>query len=201
MPHQEKMQKVGHIEAPPALHRRFSLADHWTTQELVTLGVFAAVIKASTLIVAYMGGGMNPVTLMAKNCLFATLMIVLLHKIPKIGTLTLATVINSLVSFLIMGQGVVSTLALPLICFLAEGLMFLLGGYGKSRNILIGVLVLEICSKATGLGLAWLMTREQPGLLVVVSIFIAIGTLGTLLGLYTGLKFTKELRHAGIISN
>lgn len=180
---------------------KFSLATHWTTQELVTIGVFAAVIKASTILVAYMGGGMNPVSLMAKNCLYAMLMIVLLHKVPKVGTLTLAAFITAFVSLLLMGQGVLHTPGVLLACVIAEIAVMLAGGYGKTRNIILGVLVLEMCSKAVSFCISWLMFRENPGMLFTVALFVAIGCIGTFVGLVLGNTFMKELRHAGIISH
>ncbi len=174
---------------------------HWSTRELVTIGVFATVIKASTLMVAYMGGGMNPVTLAAKNCLYVTLMIVLLHKVPRRWTLTLAVSITSLISLLLMGQGVLHGPATVLACLVGEGALFLLGGYGKTRNIVAGVLTAELFSKTLGLAISWLTMREQPGLLISATVFILVGATGTFLGAPAGVRFIKELRHAGIISH
>ncbi len=185
---------------PAAQNKRFSLAGHWPTQELVTIGVFAAVIKASTLLVAFMGGGMNPVTLMAKNCLFAMLMIVLLHKAPRTGTLTLATLINILVSLVLMGQGMLSIPGSLVVCLLAEGVIAACGGYRKTTAIVLGVLFFEIGSKAFSLIVSYLSLREQPGMMLSVFAFVAIGSLGTFMGLFCGIRFTRELRHAGIIS-
>lgn len=179
----------------------FSLSSHWTTQELVTIGVFAAVIKVSTLLIAYMGGGMNPLTLMIKNGLFTMLMIVLLHKVPRLGTLTLVSFVNALVSLLFMGQGVLHTPGVLLACAVAEGAILLWGGYRKTIAIVAGVLTLEICSKIISMGLSWIMLREQPGMLLTVSVFVAIGSLGSIAGLGLGVTFMKELRHAGIISH
>ncbi|MDY0391716.1 MAG: hypothetical protein RBQ88_12505 [Desulfobulbus oligotrophicus] len=172
---------------------------HWTTRELVTIGVFATIIKASTIMLAYAGGGMNPVTLAAKNCLYATLMIVLLHKVPRTWTMTLAVGITSLISLLLMGQGILHGPATVVACLLGEGAISMLGGYGRTRNIVVGVMVAEIASKAAGLGLSWLVMREQPGMLIVATVFVAIGAIGTFLGSITGIRFMKELRHAGII--
>lgn len=45
---------------------------HWTIQELVTIGVFAAASKVITMVIALAGGGMNPVTLLIKNLVFTT---------------------------------------------------------------------------------------------------------------------------------
>ena len=181
--------------------RKFSLNAHWSTQELVTIGVFAAVTKLTTLLVAFAGGGMNPASLIAKNCLFAMLMIVLLHKVPKIGTLTLATLVGALVALLLMGQGVMHAPGAIFICLLADGLVHILGGYGKTRNLVIGILVYEIGAKAIGIFFSWLTLREQPALMIPIASFIAIGCIGTFLGLAFGVRFTRELRRAGIIAD
>lgn len=184
-----------------AATRRGVGASRWSTRDLVTIGVFATVIKASTIMVAYMGGGMNPVTLAAKNCLYVTLMIVLLHKVPRPWTMTLAVGITSLVSLLLMGQGVLHAPGQVLAAFLGEGLILWLGGYGKTRNIVAGVLTAELSAKAIGLAVSWLTLREQPAMLIPATIFILIGTAGTFLGAFAGVRFMKELRHAGIISD
>ena len=44
----------------------------------MVLGVFAASIKVTSLIIALAGGGMNPVSLILKNLVFTTLLVVLL---------------------------------------------------------------------------------------------------------------------------
>jgi energy-coupling factor transport system substrate-specific component len=177
------------------------MKNHWTVRELVAIGVFATVIKASALMVAYMGGGMNPITLALKNCLYVTLMVVLLHKVPKTWTMTLAVGITSLVSLLLMGQGVLHGPATFVACLLGEGVLFTLGGYGRTRNILAGILTAELFSKALGLSISWLTMREQPAMLITATLFICIGAIGTFLGCFTGVRFMKELRHAGIISH
>ena len=53
-------------------------APYWNVRELVVIGIFAAVIKVSSILVALVGGGMNPLTLIMKNLLFTTLLVVLL---------------------------------------------------------------------------------------------------------------------------
>lgn len=190
-------EPVARVTAPAISSTR---KPYWSTRELVTVGVFATVIKASTIMVAYMGGGMNPVTLAAKNCLYATLMIVLLHKVPRAWTMTLAVGMTSLVSLLLMGQGVLNAPAAVLACLLGEGVIRVLGGYGSTRNIVVGVLIAELAAKAAGLGISWLVMREQPGMMVIATVFVIIGAAGTLIGGFTGVRFMKELRHAGIIS-
>jgi energy-coupling factor transport system substrate-specific component len=147
-----------------------------------------------------MGGGMNPLALAVKNCLYVTLMIVLLHKVPKTWTMTLAVGITALISLLLMGQSVLLAPAALVACLIWEGMIFALGGYGRTRNIIAGILTAELFSKALGLTMTWLTMREQPAMLTAVSAFISIGVTGTFLGAFTGVRFMKELRHAGIIS-
>mgnify|MGYP007091287558 CR=1 FL=1 len=43
---------------------------HWEARELVLVGVFAAAAKLSSLLIALAGGGMNPVSLVAKNLVY-----------------------------------------------------------------------------------------------------------------------------------
>ena len=75
----------------------------WEPRELVLIGVFAAAAKLSSLLIALAGGGMNPISLLGKNLVYTTLMIVLLTKVPKLWTLTLFTVVSMLVSVLLLG--------------------------------------------------------------------------------------------------
>ncbi len=43
------------------------------------------------------------------------------------------------------------------------------------------------------------MMRESPALMAVVIPIVIIGYVGSLIGLWTSYRSTKELRHAGII--
>ena len=79
------------------------LPRHWAARELVLVGVFAAAAKLSSLLIALAGGGMNPVSLVAKNLVFTTLLIVLLTKIPKRWTLLLFTAVSMMISVLLLG--------------------------------------------------------------------------------------------------
>ena len=80
---------------------------HWAARELVLIGVFAAATKLSSLLIALAGGGMNPISLVAKNLVFSTLLIVLLTKVPKSWTLFLFTLVSLIVSVCLMGGSVV----------------------------------------------------------------------------------------------
>ncbi len=173
----------------------------WQVGDLVVVGVFTALIKASTMIVTFAGGGMNPLALLLKNCLFTTLLIVLLYKVSKFGVILLFTLVSAIVSLLLMGSGITLMPAILLAGLVAEGLVFLCGGYTKPLALLLGVAVYDLLSKGFALGLSWLVMREQPELLLTVSFMIAIGYVGSLVGLGGGMAFVRELRHAGIIHN
>ncbi len=172
---------------------------YWQLQDLVTIGVFAAVAKVSSLLVALVGGGMNPLTMILKNLIYTTLVIVLLYKIRKFGTLTLFIAVNAIISLLLMGANFFLLPSMLLACLLAEGLIVLLGGYTKSLSLVVGVAIYDLLYKASALGLSWLYAKEKPELLVMATAVVIIGYVGSLLGLFTGILFVKELRHACII--
>jgi Hypothetical bacterial integral membrane protein (Trep_Strep). len=170
----------------------------WHVRELVMIGVFSAAAKVTTLAVALIGGGMNPVTLLAKNCVFTTLVLVLLFKVRKPGTLTLFMTINFLITMLLLGGRV--TLLVPLIAgaALAEGAIWLSGGMQRPWGPFVGIAVYDLAQKILSLCMTWLVSRENPALLYVVVPFVAIGYIGSVIGLFTGYKAVKELRRAGL---
>lgn len=104
---------------------------YWSARELVVLGVFAAAAKLSTLLVALVGGGMNPVSLLAKNLIFTTLLVVMLYKVRKPGTLALFVLVNMLISMLLLGAGVTLLPAMLLAAGCAEAAMACSGGMRK----------------------------------------------------------------------
>lgn len=170
----------------------------WHVRELVMLGVFSAAAKVSTLVVALIGGGMNPISLMAKNAVFTTLLLVLLFKIRKPGTLSLFMAVNFLISLLLLGGSV--TLLVPLIvgALVAEGATWACGGMKEPWGPFVAAGVYDVVFKVLSLGVTWLFARENPALLYVVVPFVAFGYLGSVLGLFTGWKAVKELRRAGL---
>ncbi|MDY0362616.1 MAG: MptD family putative ECF transporter S component [Desulforegulaceae bacterium] len=172
---------------------------YWEMRELVVIGVFAAVTKVSTILVALVGGGMNPLTLILKNLLFTTLTIVMLYKVRKFGALTLFLLVNTIVSMLLMGGGVFLIPPMLLAGLFAEGLIMILGGYSKNLNLMIGVALYDILFKAGAVAISFLYMREQQEMVIMSAIIVGIGYIGALLGLITGSLFVKELRHACII--
>lgn len=174
---------------------------YWEMRELVVIGVFTAVTKVSSILVALIGGGMNPLTLILKNLLFTTLTIVLLYKVRKFGVLTLFLMVNIIVSMLLMGSGLFLIPPMIIAGLAAEGVIMGLGGYKKSINISIGVGVYDLLFKAGSVGVSWLYMREQQEMVIMSAVIVGIGYIGALMGLFTGARFVKELRHACIIRN
>ncbi len=172
---------------------------YWEVRDLVTIGVLAAMTKVASLLVALVGGGMNPLTLVFKNLVFTSLLVVLLFKVPKSGSLILFMVINILVTMLLMGSGFFLMPSMLLAGIIAEGVILALGGYQRTFGIIIGAAVYDVLFKTGSLAISWVLIREQPQLLWISAIMVAIGYIGSLAGLVTGFLFVKELRHAGII--
>ncbi len=172
---------------------------YWKSQELVMIGVFAAAIKLSSLLIALAGGGMNPVSLLLKNLVFTTLLIVLLAKIRKNGTLLLFTAVSLIVSVLLMGSSITLLPSQLAGALAAEVIILLAGGFRRPWAPFIGAAVYDFVGKAFSLGVSFLVMRETPALVISVIPIILIGYLGSLIGLYSGYKALQELRHAGII--
>ncbi len=190
------------VLSPPALSGTApgrGRARYWAVRELVTVGVFAALTKVSSLLVALMGGGMNPLTLVLKNLVFTVLALVLLFKLRKPGTLLLFTLVNVLVSMLLMGGGFFLLPSMLAAGLAAEGIILLLGGYRNEMALVAGIACYDILFKAGSFGVSWLFVREQPELLWFTGVVVAIGYVGALAGLPVGLRFLRELRHAGIV--
>ena len=156
-------------------------------------------IKISTLLIAVAGGGMNPVTMVLKNVVATSLLIVLLYKVRKFGVLTLFVLVNSVVSLLLMGGNMMTVPGMLIAGTLCDCLIVAAGGYRKAWALIIGVGLFDFLSRTTSLGYAYLTFREEPRLFLVGVAVVMIGYLGCLLGLGSGVFFVKELRHAGII--
>ena len=189
----------GNVLSAPAVGNATAKARRFEIRELVTIGIFSAVIKVSSLLVALIGGGMNPLTLVLKNLVFTSLLVVMLHKVRKFGALTLFIVVNTLVSMLFMGSSVVLLPTMLAAGLAAECVILALGGYGRTMALMVGVAAYDILFKVGSLGVSWIYSREQPQMLVLASIFVAVGYLGSIAGLFVGSRFVRELRHAGIV--
>ena len=174
---------------------------YWSARELVVLGVFSAAAKLSTLLVALVGGGMNPVSLLAKNLIFTTLLVVMLYKVRKPGTLALFVLVNMLISMLLLGGSVTLLPAMLLAAGCAEAAMACSGGMRKPWAPVLGVAVYDLTSKVFSLGVSWLFMRESPALLYVIVPIVVIGYVGSLCGLFSGVRAFGGCCHAGIVRN
>ena len=175
------------------------LKHHWSIQELVTIGVFAAAAKVITMVVALAGGGMNPVTLLIKNLIFTTFFIVMLYKVRKSGTIMLFTFVSLLVSLLLMGAEASTSLGMFMASFIGEFFILLFGGMKNKYAPIIGVAAFDLSYRVLSMFIAYMVMRETPEIVYAVIPIIAIGYLGAVIGLYTGIKAVKELRYAGIV--
>lgn len=177
--------------------RRFG--DRWGARDLVVIGVFAATAKLSTVLIAMVGGGMNPVSLLLKNVVFTTLLVIMLYKVRQPGTLSLFVIVSALVNFLLLGGNV--TLIPPMLAaaLVSEAVMKFVKSLGWKGAVFWGVGCFDFLSKGLSLAVSYLMMRESPALMAVVLPIVLIGYAGSLIGLYTGHRSMKELRHAGIV--
>jgi energy-coupling factor transport system substrate-specific component len=170
------------------------------TSDLVTIGLFAAGAKASSLFLALVGGGMNPLTMILKSAVYAALLVLLLAKVPKTGALTLANLVGALLAFYFLGQAMVTIPALVVGTLIVEIFIKAIGGLEKKPGLVILTVGLsELMIRFINLAISYIMVREQPNLLIMVIIVVAFSYVGILLGLVGGYYMTKELRHAGLL--
>lgn len=81
----------------------------------------------------------------------------------------------------------------------SEVVMKFVKSFGWKGAVFWGVGCFDFLSKGLSLAVSYLMMRESPALMAVVLPIVLIGYAGSLLGLYTGCRSMKELRHAGIV--
>ncbi len=177
--------------------RRFG--DRWGAHDLVVIGVFAATAKLSTVLIAMVGGGMNPVSLLLKNVVFTTLLVIMLYKVRQPGTLSLFVIVSALVNFLLLGGNVTLIPPMLVAALVSEAVMKFVKSLGWKGAVFWGVGCFDFLSKGLSLAVSYLMMRESPALMAVVLPIVLIGYAGSLIGLYTGYRSMKELRHAGIV--
>lgn len=177
--------------------RRFG--DRWGARDLVVIGVFAATAKLSTVLIAMVGGGMNPVSLLLKNVVFTTLLVIMLYKVRQPGTLSLFVIVSALVNFLLLGGNVTLIPPMLVAALVSEAVMKFVKSLGWKGAVFWGVGCFDFLTKGLSLAVSYLMMRESPALMAVVLPIVLIGYAGSLIGLYTGYRSMKELRHAGIV--
>ena len=177
--------------------RRFG--DRSGARDLVVIGVSAATAKLSTVLIAMVGGGMNPVSLLLKNVVFTTLLVIMLYKVRQPGTLSLFVIVSALVNFLLLGGNVTLIPPMLVAALVSEAVMKFVKSLGWKGAVFWGVGCFDFLSKGLSLAVSYLMMRESPALMAVVLPIVLIGYAGSLIGLYTGYRSMKELRHAGIV--
>lgn len=174
---------------------------YWSTEALVTMGLFTALSKALSLLIALVGGGMNPLTLLLKNAVGTILLVVMVAKVRRFGVLALYTLVGQVISFLMAGGGLIMLLpAFLLAALVSDTLILACGGYRRVGAVLMGVALYDFLGRAISLAISFVSARENIGMVMMAAVVILFGYLGCLfIGLPCGAKFVKELRHAGII--
>jgi len=173
--------------------------NYWETRDLVVIGSFTAMIKIVSFLISITGGGMNPLSMIAKNLVQTTLLIILIFSVKKFGTLTLYVLISGVISMITMGRGMMTLPGLLVGGFLADLIIRIFGGFKSNFAVLAGVAVFDLLSRFVSLSIGFLMVRENKAMLLFAAIAVTLGYLGCLIGLFVGKSFAKELRHAGVI--
>ena len=89
--------------------------------------------------------------------------------------------------------------AMLLAALIAETAAALTGGLSRPWGPLVAVAVFDLLFRICSLGVSWLVMRENPAMLVAAVPIVGVGYVGALMGLFTGVKAVRELRHAGIV--
>jgi energy-coupling factor transport system substrate-specific component len=173
----------------------------WENIDLITVGTFAALIRVSTYLITICGGGMNPFAFILKNIMITGLLVVLCHKVPRPGVLTLYMLVNYLFSLALTGSVPISVPTLVICALLADLIICYGARIHRNSAILAGVLFYKLSSVSVGFAWQFLVVREDPRLMLMPLAIVMIGSIGYVLGLPVGMKLLKELRHAGIVRN
>lgn len=174
---------------------------YWTTEHLVLVGIFSALIRISGLAVSLVGGGPNPISLFIRNGLTTALLVVLVCRVRKFGVLCLYCFVNIVISFFMSGSVMVFLAPANLAAaILSDWIISAAGGYKNTLSVLVGVAMYDLFSRVISLGLGLLFLRENMQLFAAGAVMVALGYGGSVLvGLPAGYKFVKELRRAGLI--
>ena len=174
-----------------------------TTPDLVTIGVFAALAKTSSLLIALAGGGMNPLSMILRNLFIVVLLSALVVKVSKPWTLTLAHLTSLLVSALILGQSIATIPLILVACLVSELFLWVASrGYRLTFPIILGVFFCEIFLKVISAFYTYWRLKEQPmvdAMMTSLLVFMGIGIIGSVLGIFVSYRFIKELRRASLI--
>ena len=124
---------------------------------------------------------------------------IMLYKVRQPGTLSLFVIVSALVNFLLLGGNVTLIPPMLVAALVSEAVMKFVKSLGWKGAVFWGVGCFDFLSKGLSLAVSYLMMRESPALMAVVLPIVLIGYAGSLIGLYTGYRSMKELRHAGIV--
>lgn len=102
-------------------------------------------------------------------------------------------------NFLLLGGNVTLIPPMLVAALVSEAVMKFVKSLGWKGAVFWGVGCFDFLSKGLSLAVSYLMMRESPALMAVVLPIVLIGYAGSLIGLYTGYRSMKELRHAGIV--
>src|SRR6056297_1386488 len=133
------MQSIPKVNSYPIEYKHPRKNHYWQSGELITIGTFAALIKISTMVIAIAGGGMNPVSMVMKNIVATSLLVVLVYKVRKFGVLSLFSLISGLVSLLLMGDNAMLSLGTLLAGGISDCFIFLVSRYQKVWSLILGV--------------------------------------------------------------
>lgn len=174
---------------------------YWSTEHLVIIGIFTAMIKVTTLIISLMGGGMNPVSLFIKNGMATALLVILAVRISRPGVFLLYCLVSQIVGLMLSGGTMFFLLPGMLIsAIFADSYLFLIRKRMTVWSILPAIFIFDLVGKFLSLAISGLMLRENPAMFYTGAFFISLGYLGCLcIGLPLGVKLVKELQHAGIV--
>ncbi len=142
---------------------------------------------------------MNPISLMLKNGVGTTLLIILMLKVQKFGVFTIYVLINTVLAIIMSGGGAMMS---P-VGLIATGIItdYILGNRektGRARAVL-GILFFETFSRVVSLVIGYISIRETPQFFYMGVAVVSLGYLGCLGGVFAGFRFSKELKVAGII--
>lgn len=176
-----------------------------TVSDYISIGVMGALAKSGATLIALVGGGMNPLTMILSNLFHMVILSALLVKIKKPFTLTLSYLTGIFISAFVMGKGITLIPLILLTSLIVEIIIYVFSlGYKKVFPLILGIFLGEASLKGINLLYIYWQWRESPMVKEIVggnSIFVGIALIGSFLGIFASYKFIKELRRASLIFN
>ena len=178
---------------------------HWTTRDITMVGVVAALCIIFGVVVKVLLGpviGKIPGASQAVISMLQAIIITLgIMKLPKTGFLTLlGLVIGTLYGFIFPGQlflfGAFAAAGLA-----GDGIGLLLGGFPKKAALAGSVVAFRLTVIFLGMVLAAWLGYSKTDLAWSLMLIGAAGSgIGALTGAFLGLKLSRELQRAGVLS-